>query len=513
MVVISYSGKEANGKIVYYGPGLGGKTTNLEFIYDSVPASSRGKMVSMKTQTDRTLFFDFLPLDLGELGGFKTRFLLYTVPGQVFYNATRKLVLRGADAIAFIADSQRGKMEENKESLANLEENLADYDLSLDDIPWVIQYNKRDLPDIYTVEELNKELNTRNVPFYEAVATEGTGVFETFRGLSKLLLEKLSGEIGQRMVMGRNFGQKPQEEPQEPVQSPEAEPKAAAESPLEVESLEVAASTTQPVESDEVSGERTEWNSEEALSAEEEPAIAENWESSSESEIEARPWKDSEESAEEPEPAGPAIVHKEEEVGSFFSEIASAPPLDDIRQEEVVLSETWDRQAEGEDATADEQDTGKQEEEPSSGTEEWAQDVSIEEARQHEQQGKDEEPVREEEVLQEEQGAQEETIREEDVVQEEAILEEEPSFIGIIKRNNVGVFEAQEPAGHERSISVPEESVCAEPGRQFEIEVPVEMAPEDEEKEIVVTLKLKLKRGSREREKQSDEFLLDGISR
>ena len=149
MVVVSYSGKEINAKLVYYGAGLCGKTTNLEAIYEAVPDTSRGKMVSMKTQSDRTLFFDLLPLDLGEIMGFKTRFLLYTVPGQVFYNATRKLVLKGADAIVFVADSEVGKMEENKESLGNLRANLAEYNISLDSLPWVIQYNKRDLPNLY----------------------------------------------------------------------------------------------------------------------------------------------------------------------------------------------------------------------------------------------------------------------------------------------------------------------------------------------------------------------------
>ena len=139
MVVVSYSGKEINAKLVYYGTGLSGKTTNLEAIYEAVPETSRGKMVSMKTQSDRTLFFDLLPLDLGEVMGFKTRFLLYTVPGQVFYNATRKLVLKGADAIVFVADSERGKMDENKESLSNLRANLAEYKVNLDDLPWVLQ--------------------------------------------------------------------------------------------------------------------------------------------------------------------------------------------------------------------------------------------------------------------------------------------------------------------------------------------------------------------------------------
>ncbi len=152
-------------------------------------------MVSMLTQSDRTLFFDLLPLDLGEVMGFKTRFLLYTVPGQVFYNATRKLVLKGADAIVFVADSERGKMDENKESLSNLRANLAEYKVNLDDLPWVLQYNKRDLPDVYTPEELNRELNPGNVPWVEAVATKGTGVLETFRLVSQMLLERVTKDL------------------------------------------------------------------------------------------------------------------------------------------------------------------------------------------------------------------------------------------------------------------------------------------------------------------------------
>lgn len=195
MVVVSYSGKEINAKLVYYGAGLSGKTTNLEAIYEAVPDTSRGKMVSMKTQSDRTLFFDLLPLDLGEIMGFKTRFLLYTVPGQVFYNATRKLVLKGADALVFVADSEVGKMEENKESLANLRTNLAEYNVNLDSIPWVLQYNKRDLPNVYTLDELNAELNPGKVPFFESVAREGKGVFETFRGISHLLMEKVTKDL------------------------------------------------------------------------------------------------------------------------------------------------------------------------------------------------------------------------------------------------------------------------------------------------------------------------------
>ena len=196
MVVVSYSGREINAKLVYYGCGLSGKTTNLESIYEAVPETSRGKMVSMKTQSDRTLFFDLLPLDLGEIMGFKTRFLLYTVPGQVFYNATRKLVLKGADAIVFVADSEVGKMEENKESLANLRANLAELGLALDNIPWVMQYNKRDLPNVYSIDELNQEMNAGGkIPTFEAVATDGKGVFETFRGISHLLMEKVTRDL------------------------------------------------------------------------------------------------------------------------------------------------------------------------------------------------------------------------------------------------------------------------------------------------------------------------------
>ena len=196
VVVVSYSGKEINAKLVYYGCGLCGKTTNLESIYEAVPETSRGKMVSMKTQSDRTLFFDLLPLDLGEIMGFKTRFLLYTVPGQVFYNATRKLVLKGADAIVFVADSEVGKMEENKESLENLRTNLAEYRINIDEIPWLIQYNKRDLPSVYSIEELQAALNPGGkVPHFEAVATQGKGVFETFRGISHLLMEKVTKEL------------------------------------------------------------------------------------------------------------------------------------------------------------------------------------------------------------------------------------------------------------------------------------------------------------------------------
>ena len=236
MVVVSYSGKEINAKLVYYGAGLSGKTTNLEAIYEAVPDTSRGKMVSMKTQSDRTLFFDLLPLDLGEIMGFKTRFLLYTVPGQVFYNATRKLVLKGADAIVFVADSEVGKMEENKESLANLRANLAEYGLTLDSIPWVLQYNKRDLPNVYTVEELNAELNPQGVPSFEAVASEGKGVFETFRGVSHLLMEKVTKDL--RRTPGSSGRGAPNPAaaapaPAEPAPSPSARTAPPATAPVQ----------------------------------------------------------------------------------------------------------------------------------------------------------------------------------------------------------------------------------------------------------------------------------------
>jgi len=195
MVVLNYTGEEINAKIVYYGPGVSGKTTNLEYIHEKMPVQSKGKLVSMKTRTDRTLFFDFLPLELGEINGYRTRFLLYTVPGQVYYNATRKLVLKGVDAVVFVVDSSRKKFDENIESLRNLEDNLNELGLSLDHIPWVIQYNKRDLPDAMPVAELHEQLNLLGVPAFEAVATEGPGVYETFQGVASLLYDLLKRRL------------------------------------------------------------------------------------------------------------------------------------------------------------------------------------------------------------------------------------------------------------------------------------------------------------------------------
>ncbi len=195
MAVFNYAGGEINAKIVYYGPGLSGKTTNLEYIYSKLPRENKGKMVSMKTRTDRTLFFDFLPIDIGEINGMKVRFLLYTVPGQVYYNATRKLVLKGIDAVVFVADSAPDRMQENKESLQNLEDNLNDLGMTLKKIPWVLQFNKRDLPNRLDREILAKELNGAGVPCFEAIASKGDGVYETFEGIAKLVFKNMMEDL------------------------------------------------------------------------------------------------------------------------------------------------------------------------------------------------------------------------------------------------------------------------------------------------------------------------------
>jgi mutual gliding-motility protein MglA len=192
MSMINYASREINCKLVYYGTGLGGKTTNLEHIHARVDPDTRGKMISLATEADRTLFFDFLPVDLGEIRGFKTRFHLYTVPGQVYYNASRKLILKGVDGIIFVADSQRHRAEANVEAMHNLYDNLAEYGLDLARLPFAIQYNKRDLGDVIPVEELRRELNPGGVPDFEAVAIEGKGVFETLRAVSKLVVKTLS---------------------------------------------------------------------------------------------------------------------------------------------------------------------------------------------------------------------------------------------------------------------------------------------------------------------------------
>ena len=191
MSFINYSSREINCKIVYYGPGLCGKTTNLQYIYNKTNAETKGKLISLSTETDRTLFFDFLPLSLGEIRGFKTRFHLYTVPGQVFYDASRKLILKGVDGVVFVADSQVERMEANMESLENLRVNLAEQGYDLNKIPYVMQYNKRDLPNAVSVEEIHKTLNPNAIPEFEAVAPTGVGVFDTLKAVAKLVLNEL----------------------------------------------------------------------------------------------------------------------------------------------------------------------------------------------------------------------------------------------------------------------------------------------------------------------------------
>jgi hypothetical protein len=188
MPFINYAAREINCKLVYYGPGLCGKTTNLRWIYDNTENGSRGQLISLATETERTLFFDFMPLELGSIRGFRTRFHLYTVPGQVFYDASRKLILKGADGVAFVADSQQPRMDANLESIDNLRHNLREHGLDPRSIPYVLQLNKRDLPTALPVETLAAELRFRNEPMIEAVATRGVGVFDTFKALVRQVL-------------------------------------------------------------------------------------------------------------------------------------------------------------------------------------------------------------------------------------------------------------------------------------------------------------------------------------
>ena len=191
MTFINYAAREINCKIVYYGPGLGGKTTNLKWIYGKSNPTSRGKLISLATETDRTLFFDFLPLDLGTIRGFKTRFHLYTVPGQVFYDASRKLILKGVDGVVFVADSQAARMEANIESLKNLRSNLKDQGYELAKIPYVLQLNKRDTASAVPVEEMKRQLVMKDEPVFEAVAQSGAGVFDTLKSIARMVLGEL----------------------------------------------------------------------------------------------------------------------------------------------------------------------------------------------------------------------------------------------------------------------------------------------------------------------------------
>ena len=223
MVFFNYSTMQMAAKVVYYGPGLCGKTTNLHYIYQHTTQESRGEMVSLETETDRTLFFDLLPIDVGSIAGFNTRIQLYTVPGQVFYNTTRKLVLKGVDGVVFVADSQRAMLQANADSFRNLEDNLAEMGLAVDTLPLVLQFNKRDLADICTPDEMNAALNRHNWPWFEASAVTGMGVFETLKGISKQTLLSLKKRLG------RSEPSSPPVRPAAPVARPV--PPAAAAAP------------------------------------------------------------------------------------------------------------------------------------------------------------------------------------------------------------------------------------------------------------------------------------------
>jgi signal recognition particle receptor subunit beta len=188
---INYVAREINCKIVYYGPGLGGKTTNLQYVYEITESGNKGKMISLATETERTLFFDFLPIDLGQIRGFRTRFHLYTVPGQVFYDASRKLILRGVDGVVFVADSQEERLDANLESISNLTTNLKEHGFDLYKIPYALQLNKRDLPNVLPVEYLKQQLIVKAEPVFEAVATRGTGVLETLKAVARQVLVEL----------------------------------------------------------------------------------------------------------------------------------------------------------------------------------------------------------------------------------------------------------------------------------------------------------------------------------
>lgn len=234
MVSINYSAREVCCKIVYYGPGLSGKTTNLQYVHAKVPQNSRGKLISLATEADRTLYFDFLPINIGTINGFQAKFQLYTVPGQVYYNATRKLVLRGVDGVVFVADSQPDKMDENIESLTNLEENLVEYGYNINELPMVIQFNKRDLPGVLSVDQLNARLNPRRLPHFEASATVGNGVFDTLKLVIRLVLEKAK----------TTQSQSPSATPATPRAVPVAEPVVEPEYPGARQPHPVAASDT-----------------------------------------------------------------------------------------------------------------------------------------------------------------------------------------------------------------------------------------------------------------------------
>jgi signal recognition particle receptor subunit beta len=240
MVLFNYSTKELTAKVVYYGPGLCGKTTNLQWIHEKVPIKNKGKMLSLATETDRTLFFDFLPIEIGTIRGMKTRIQLYTVPGQVFYNATRRMVLKGADCLVFVVDSQEPMLDASLESFENLRQNLEANEIDADQIPMVLQYNKRDLPNALPLEILNERMNPKGYPFYEAVAIKGVGVEETLKGVTKLVFKSLSAKYGEPAPAARSgTNPVPGLPPSRPAPAPSAtippgEPRLVPESPEEL---------------------------------------------------------------------------------------------------------------------------------------------------------------------------------------------------------------------------------------------------------------------------------------
>src|SRR5512135_1192174 len=247
MALVNHTTREINAKIVYYGPGLCGKTTNIHLIYHRIAPGQRGKLISLATETDRTLFFDFLPVELGTIKNYRVRFHLYTVPGQVFYNATRKLVLKGADGVIFVADSQRAMLDANLESITNLRDNLHDQGINLNTFPMVIQYNKRYLPDVLSIDELNAAVNPRGVPFYGAVATTGEGVLKTFTAISKQVLQDMQKHPEQHnFTLGDMLGKGDQKTPppdpmaDKPPQEPSMPGAPMAEAKPEMAALEKA---------------------------------------------------------------------------------------------------------------------------------------------------------------------------------------------------------------------------------------------------------------------------------
>jgi len=245
VALFNYATRELSAKIVYYGPGLSGKTTNIEMIHKMLRPDQKGRLISLPTETDRTLFFDFLPIDLGQIKGFKVRYHLYTVPGQVFYNATRRLVLQGVDGVVFVADSQRDMTGSNMESLKNLIDNLSSYGKKLEELPFVLQYNKRDLKNVMTMQEMDAELNYMNVPTYEAVAPAGKGVTETLVGISRLVFSHLRktllmpGEVDSQEVIEKSLEDKipkgPEKQQKQQKQEPEPEPKPEPKSKPKLE--------------------------------------------------------------------------------------------------------------------------------------------------------------------------------------------------------------------------------------------------------------------------------------